>query len=137
MDISGRMAVLVVEDEPLIRMNMAATIEDAGFKVYEAANADRAVELLENEDDIYVMCTDVDMPGSMNGIELAHYARSLWPIEIIVTSGHREVALSELPPGAFFLPKPSRPAHVVATLRSFNAARLRSVTPPATGRIGS
>jgi CheY-like chemotaxis protein len=104
-------AVLVVEDELLIRMDVAATIEEAGYKVYEAANADQAVELLELET-IHVLFTDVDMPGSMDGVELAHYAHSFWPLKILITSGHRQVTLSELPPGAVFLQKPFRPAHV-------------------------
>jgi two-component system, response regulator PdtaR len=115
---SQPLAVLVVDDEPLIRMDLAATIEEAGFKVYEAANADQAVELLEEVEDIKVLLTDVDMPGSMDGVQLAHYARSYWPVQIIVASGHREVGLSELPPGAVFLGKPLRPTHVVEKLRS-------------------
>jgi CheY-like chemotaxis protein len=119
MDISSQpLAVLVVDDEPLIRMDLAATMEDAGFKVYEAANADRAIELLENRPDIYLLFTDVDMPGSMNGVELAHYARSYWPVKIIVSSGYRKVETKDLPPGAIFLGKPTRPAHVIAQLRS-------------------
>jgi two-component system, response regulator PdtaR len=92
---SRTLAVLVVDDEPLLRMDLAATIEDAGYKVYEAANADEAVAILEKVEGIKVLFTDVDMPGSMNGVELAHYARSYWPVEIIVTSGHREVPAAE------------------------------------------
>ena len=59
--------VLVVEDEPLIRMDVAATFEEAGYKVYEAANADEAVGLLEEFADIHALVTDVDMPGSIDG----------------------------------------------------------------------
>lgn len=119
MDISGQpLAVLVVDDEPLLRTDLAATIEEAGFKVYEVANADQAVELLEEVEDIKVLLTDVDMPGSMDGVQLAHYARSYWPLKIIVTSGHREVANDDLPPGAVFLGKPLRPALVVEKLKS-------------------
>jgi CheY-like chemotaxis protein len=84
-------AVLVVDDEPLIRMHVAATIEEARFKVYEAANADQAVEILEKVEDITVLLTDVNMPGSMNGVELAHYARSYWPVKVIVTTGYRDI----------------------------------------------
>jgi CheY-like chemotaxis protein len=87
MDIAGQsLAVLVVDDEPLIRLDLAATIEEAGFKVYEVANADQAVELLEEVEDIKVLLTDVDMPGSMDGVQLAHYARPYWPVQIIVAS---------------------------------------------------
>lgn len=115
-NLTSPLAVLVVDDEPLLRMDLAATLEDAGFKVFEASNADRAIELLDKEN-IRVLFTDVDMPGSMNGVELAHYARSYWPVEIIVTSGHRKVSLSDLPPGAVFLGKPVRPAQIIEELK--------------------
>jgi DNA-binding NtrC family response regulator len=122
MDLLGQsVAVLVVEDEPLVRMCVAATIEDAGFKVYEAANADEAVGLLAECADICVLFTDVDMPGSMNGVALAHYAHSYRPIKIIVTSGHRKIAAKDLPPKAIFMEKPYRPDHVVETLRAIAA----------------
>jgi two-component system, response regulator PdtaR len=100
----------------LLRMDVAATIEDAGFKVYEAANADEAVALLEERADIRVLFTDVDMPGSMDGVALAHYARSNRPMRIIVASGYRAIALQDLPPKATFLEKPYRPADIVAML---------------------
>jgi two-component system, response regulator PdtaR len=86
-------AVLVVEDEPLTCMDVAATFEDAGFKVYEAANTDEAIGLLEEFDDIHVLVTDLDMPGSIDGLELAHYARSCRLFRIIVISGHRNIAM--------------------------------------------
>jgi two-component system, response regulator PdtaR len=122
MDLVGQsVAVLVVEDEPLIRMSVAATIEDAGFKVYEAANADEALGLLAECVDIRVLFTDVDMPGAMDGVALAHYAYAYRPIEIIVTSGHRKIAVKDLPPKAIFMEKPYRPGHVVETLREIAA----------------
>jgi two-component system, response regulator PdtaR len=99
-------------------MDLTATIEDAGYKVYEAATADQAIELLENCPDIYVLFTDVDMPGSMDGLALAHYARSYWTIKIIVSSGHREVETKDLPPGTVFLGKPVQPVRVIEELKS-------------------
>jgi CheY-like chemotaxis protein len=111
-------AVLVVEDELLVRMDVASTLEDAGFKVYEAVNADEAVGLLEEFADIYVLVTDVDMPGSIAGLELAHYVRSRRPIKIIVTSGHRQIAIRDLPPAAVFLEKPYRPDDIVEMVRA-------------------
>jgi DNA-binding NtrC family response regulator len=123
MDLSGQsIAVLVVEDEPLIRMCVAATIEEAGFKVYEAANADEAVGLLAECADICVLFTDVEMPGSMDGVALAHYAHSYRPIMIIVTSGRRKIAVKDLPPTAIFMEKPYRPGRVVETLREIAAS---------------
>lgn len=110
-------AVLVVEDEPLILMDVAATIRDVGFRVYEAVNADEAIGLLEEHSDICVLFTDVDMPGSMDGVMLAHFAHSFRRLKIIVASGQRNVEAKDLPPGAIFFEKPYRPDHLVATLR--------------------
>lgn len=119
MDLLGQsVAVLVVEDEPLVRLCVAMTLEHAGFKVYEAANADDAVGLLAECVDIGVLFTDIDMPGPMDGVALAHYAHSYRPIGIIVTSGHRRIAVEDLPPDAIFIEKPFRPADVLETLRA-------------------
>ena len=117
MDLLGQSAaVLVVEDEPVTRMCAVATIEDAGFKVYGAANADEALGLLAECVDVCVLFTDVDLPGSMDGVALAHYAHSYRPIEIIVTSGHRRIVTKDLPPNAVFMEKPYLPSHLVETL---------------------
>jgi two-component system, response regulator PdtaR len=91
-------AVLIVEDEPLIRMGTVYLIEDAGFEVYEAGSADAAIALLELHKEIRLIFTDVDMPGSMDGLKLAHYVRGRWPpVKIIVTSGHIKVTEESLP----------------------------------------
>jgi CheY-like chemotaxis protein len=80
--------VLVVEDEPLIRMNAVTTIENAGIGVLQAASADEAIAILEACPDVRVVFTDVQMPGSMDGLKLAHFVRDRWPpIMIIATSG--------------------------------------------------
>jgi CheY-like chemotaxis protein len=115
-------AVLVVEDDVLIRIDVAAIITDAGFKVYEAGTADQAVVPLEQCADILVLFTDVNMPGSMDGLELAHYVRVNWPLKkIMVTSGQRKIATQELPHESVFLGKPYRPAHIVQKLREMAA----------------
>jgi CheY-like chemotaxis protein len=81
--------------------------------VYEAASADAAIALLELHKEIRLIFTDVDMPGSMDGLKLAHYVRGRWPpVKIIVTSGHVKVAEESLPAGALFLPKPYDPAEI-------------------------
>jgi CheY-like chemotaxis protein len=99
--------VLVVEDEPLLRMDAVDMIREAGFDVLEASNADEAILLLETRLDIEVVFTDIDMPGSMNGIKLAHAVRNRWPpITIIATSGHFKVRDGDLPTDVRFLPKP-------------------------------
>ncbi|MCX7307797.1 MAG: response regulator [Afipia sp.] len=115
--------VLVVEDEVLIRMNAVEIIEDAGFQALEAANADEAIVLLENRLDIRIVFTDIDMPGSMNGIKLAQAVRGRWPpIKIIATSGHFKLKEGDLPPDGRFLPKPYNLVQVTEILRDVLAA---------------
>ena len=116
-------AVLIVEDEPLIRMGAVSLIEDAGFEVYEAGSADAAIALMELHAEIRLIFTDVNMPGSMDGLKLAHYVRGRWPpVKIIVTSGHVKVTEESLPAGAFFLSKPYDSAVVTHTIRKMLAA---------------
>jgi CheY-like chemotaxis protein len=105
--------VLVVEDEALVRLSARDQIEAAGFNFYEAYNADEAILLLEAHPDIGPIFTDVDMPGSMDGVKLAHYVRTRWPrVKIIVTSGYQHVTSDQLPKGSIFLSKPYDPETV-------------------------
>lgn len=98
----------MIEDEPLIRMDSVLPLEDAGFGVIEAADADEAIDVLESNRDIWAIFTDIEMPGSMDGFRLAHAVKDRWPpIHIFVTSGHRIVEMAELPAGGQFFPKPN------------------------------
>jgi DNA-binding NtrC family response regulator len=109
--------VLVVEDEPLLLLMAGTMVEDAGLQSLYAKNADEAVAILETRTDVRIVFTDVDMPGSMDGIKLAAAIRNRWPpISIIVVSGHTSVALSDLPDGARFFAKPYDERRVVETL---------------------
>jgi CheY-like chemotaxis protein len=100
--------VLVVEDNELLRFVTTDALEDGGFGVLGVGQADEAIRLLEINPDIRVLFTDINMPGSMNGLVLAHYARDRWPsLEIIITSG-RSQAGKLLPERAVFLSKPYR-----------------------------
>jgi CheY-like chemotaxis protein len=113
-----RPVVLIVEDEFLLRMNAVDMIAAAGFEAIEAANADEAIEILENRRDITVVFTDVQMPGSMDGLKLARAVRGRWPpIKIVATSGHVDVAETDLPDGGRFLPKPYSPHQIAGLLR--------------------
>jgi CheY-like chemotaxis protein len=113
-----RPMVLVVEDEFLIRMNAVEMIEEAGFEVAEASNADEAVAILEARLDIAVVFTDIQMPGSMDGLKLAIAVRDRWPpIHIVATSGLVDVRTGDLPEGGRFLAKPYSPAQIIGTLR--------------------
>ena len=102
-----RPVVLIVEDQILLRMNAIDMIEEAGFEVVEAGNADEAILILESRTDIRVVFTDIQMPGSMDGLKLAAAVRGRWPpIKIIATSGHYVMRDGDLPADGVFLPKP-------------------------------
>src|ERR1700712_1569553 len=110
---SKRPVVLIVEDELLLRMNAVEMIEAAGFEAVEAANADQAIDILESRRDITVVFTDIQMPGSMDGLKLARAIRGRWPpIKIIATSGHLHLEQGDLPEGGRFLPKPYSPGQL-------------------------
>jgi len=97
----------VVEDDALIRLAALDIVSDAGFEAVDARNADEAIQILEARPDISLVFTDIEMPGTMDGIKLVHYIRDRWPpIHLIVASGRAIVVESELPAGARFFSKP-------------------------------
>jgi CheY-like chemotaxis protein len=99
--------VLVVEDEPLVRMVAADALADSGVMAWEAADANEALHVLEEHPNIGLVFTDVDMPGEMDGIDLAHAVHARRPdVSLIVTSGAICVADQDLPDHGIFLPKP-------------------------------
>jgi CheY-like chemotaxis protein len=111
--------VLIVEDEFLLRSNAVDFMENAGFIVYEAASADEAIALLERHDDIRVVFTDIHMPGSMDGLKLAHYVRGRWPpVKLILTSGLATPLAQDMPLGSAFVGKPYRLENVADRLRA-------------------
>jgi CheY-like chemotaxis protein len=119
---STKLVVLVVEDEALLRMNAADIIEAAGFEAVEASNADDAIAILEGRDDIRVVFTDIQMPGSMDGLKLARAVSGRWPpIKIITTSGRVEVSGADLPDGGRFLAKPYTSGQVTTLLTELTA----------------
>ena len=99
--------VLVVEDSPLILMNALELVRTAGFASIGAAGADEAIAILEARADIRLVFTDVQMPGTMDGVKLAHYIRSRWPpIHLIIASGRAILEENQLPTGSRFFSKP-------------------------------
>ncbi len=110
--------VLIVEDEPLIRMYAADLLEEGGFNVIEATTARAALAILEKRNgDVSALFTDVDMPGDMNGLVLAGIVYSRWPhIAILVTSGVVRM-VGALPGGGVFLGKPYASAAPVRIIR--------------------
>lgn len=100
-------AMLVVDDEPLIRMDLAETGREAGFDTVEADEPSQALAILENRNDIRVVFTDIRMPGEVDGIELAHLVRRRWPPTVIVIcSGNSQPSPEELPDNVIFVSKP-------------------------------
>jgi CheY-like chemotaxis protein len=123
LSVSKRPVVLIVEDEFLLRMNAVDMIAAAGFEAIEAANADEAIEILESRLDITVVFTDIQMPGSMDGLKLAQAVRGRWPpIKIVATSGLVHVSETDLPDGGRFLPKPYSPHEITGVLRELVGA---------------
>jgi two-component system, response regulator PdtaR len=119
---TGPPTVLVVEDEALILVLIAEELRDAGFSVLEAPNAAEALRLLEAHASIRLIFTDIDMPGSMDGLRLCALVRERWPpVRIIVTSGKRVLDPIALPSGSEFVLKPYAPNGVVETVRSMLA----------------
>ena len=111
--------VLVVEDEMLLRMRAVDMVEDAGFTSIEAVDADQAVAILESRSDIALLFTDIQMPGSMDGLNLAHVVHKRWPpIKIIIVSGQLKLADLDIPADSRFFGKPLEAKVMIAHMRS-------------------
>jgi CheY-like chemotaxis protein len=110
--------VLIVEDEMVLRMRAVDMVEDAGYTVLEALDAAEAVAILESRSDVALMCTDIQMPGQMDGLGLAHAVHARWPaIRIIVVSGQLSLPNIDLPPRSRFLGKPLDAGEVITEMR--------------------
>ena len=109
--------ILVVEDEVLLRLNAVDVLTEAGYTTIEAANADQAIQILEARSDISIVFTDINMPGSMDGLKLAQAIRKRWPpVLLIVTSGKHMLRDSDLPAGGRFIPKPYSDEQVLSVV---------------------
>jgi CheY-like chemotaxis protein len=115
-----RALILVVEDEALVRMMLVDVLDDAGFKVMEAAHADEALHILAAVPEVQVVVTDVEMPrGSINGFELARRVRDdRQDIGVVIASGRVSPVPGDLPPGAHFVGKPVRPERLLELVRA-------------------
>ena len=110
--------VLVVEDEMLLRMRAVDMVEDAGFTPVEAVDADEAVAILESRSDIALLFTDIQMPGSMDGLELAHAVHERWPpIKIILVSGQVKPG-NDIPADSRFFGKPLEAREMIAEIQN-------------------
>lgn len=103
----GSDTILVVEAEALVRFDVVAFFEERGWRVYEAEDADQAMDVLDQRNDIRVVLIDATVSGRMDGLKLAHYVRERFPPTLLfVVSGNAPVPQQALPQRATFLPKP-------------------------------
>jgi two-component sensor histidine kinase len=126
--------VLVVEDEMILRMRAVDIVEDAGFNPVEAINADQAISILESRSDISLLFTDIQMPGSIDGLTLAHAVHDRWPsIKIILVSGQVKPSESERPADSRFFGKPLGVDQMIAELQGMVGAGTLTIIPDAAG----
>jgi two-component system, response regulator PdtaR len=105
--VNSKPAILVVEDETLIRLWAAGLLQENGFSVLEAENAEAALKVLESRPDVELLFTDVQMPGSLNGMELAREVHARWPhVLLVITSGRGRPTRAEIPDDGRFVAKP-------------------------------
>jgi CheY-like chemotaxis protein len=117
-------AVLVVEDEPLVRALAVDVLEEAGFNVLEAPTADYALVVLETREDICVLLTDVDMPGRLNGFQLARIVQDHFHrVRVVIVSGKAHPNRDDIAPDAIFIPKPYKLSEIVRTVQALAAGR--------------
>jgi two-component sensor histidine kinase/DNA-binding response OmpR family regulator len=124
--------VLVVEDEMILRMRAVNIVEDAGFNPVEAVNADQAMSILEARSDISLLLTDIQMPGSIDGLKLAHAVHDRWPsIKIILVSGQVKLTDAERPADSRFFGKPLGVEQMITELQAMVGAGALRIVPDA------
>jgi two-component sensor histidine kinase/FixJ family two-component response regulator len=125
--------VLIVEDEMVLRMRAVDIVEDAGFVAIETVSADEAMQVLESRDDISLLFTDIQMPGSMDGLKLAHAVHMRWPhIKIILVSGQIAVTDADKPADSRFFPKPLEIEQMILELQKMIGKGALRVMPTLT-----
>lgn len=130
--------VLVVEDELMLRMRAVDIVQDAGFESVEAISADEAIAILESRDDISCLFTDIQMPGSMDGLKLAHLVHIRWPhVKIILVSGQIAVTDADKPEDSKFFPKPLEIEQMIVELQGMVGSGVLEVLPSLSATNGS
>jgi CheY-like chemotaxis protein len=110
--------ILTVEDEFLVSAYLGELLGEAGYEVIATSNADEAIAVLESRNDIRIVITDINMPGSMNGLKLAAAVRGRWPpIKIIIVTGKGKPSEDQMPEHSRFVAKPYRPEGILAAVR--------------------
>jgi CheY-like chemotaxis protein len=120
--VSAQMPViLTVEDEVLVSEYLREALSDIGYDVIDTFNADEAIAVLEARDDIQIIITDINMPGSMDGLKLAAVVRDRWPpIKVIIATGRERPKSDEMPSGSMFVSKPYNRAALLSALVPLN-----------------
>ena len=114
--------ILIVEDETLVRMDSADMLEQAGFEVLEAADASEALVILNQRDRVHLLFSDIDMPGDMDGLDLARLVHDRWPhIRLLLTSGHHRLDADQLPDAGDFVRKPWAQDALIVRIRGLLA----------------
>jgi two-component sensor histidine kinase/ActR/RegA family two-component response regulator len=122
--------VLVVEDEMVLRMRAVDIVEDAGFNSIEAVNADEALGILESRSDISLLFTDIQMPGTLDGLKLAHAVHKRWPaIKIILVSGQVDLSSADKPADSRFFGKPLETEQMISEIQDMVGAGALVITP--------
>jgi CheY-like chemotaxis protein len=110
--------VLIVEDDMILRMRSVDIVEDAGYTPVEAVDADEALGILQSRSDIALLFTDIQMPGSMDGLQLAHAVYERWPqLKIILVSGQLKLSSAEIPRDSRFFGKPLVSAQMITEMQ--------------------
>jgi two-component sensor histidine kinase len=122
--------VLVVEDEMVLRMRAVDIVQDAGFNAVEAVNADEALKILESRSDISLLFTDIQMPGSIDGLKLAHAVHKRWPsIKIVLVSGKIDLSDNDKPESSRFFGKPIEAGEMIAELQEMIGVGALEIIP--------
>ena len=113
-------AILIVEDDVLANEHLEFILQQAGYEVVSATSADEATALLEDREDVHLIVTDINLPGTMNGLRLAAAVKARRPaINIIIVTGYGAPKADEIPPGSLFLPKPYNARKMIEAVRHF------------------
>ena len=113
-------AILIVEDDVLANEHLEFILRRAGHEVISATSADEAAELLEDHEDVQLLVTDINLPGTMNGLKLAAAAKARRPeMNIIIVTGYSAPKKDEIPPGSLFVPKPYNARKMIEAIRHF------------------
>ena len=112
--------ILIVEDDVLANEYLEFILQQAGYEVLSATSADEAAGLLEGREDVEVIVTDINLPGSTNGLKLAAAAKTKRPkVNIIIVMGYAAPTNDEIPPGSLFIPKPYNARKIIEAVRNF------------------